>query len=450
MIERYVTSEMATLWSSETKFALWLEVELLACEAQAAAGMVPADAARRLRQHARVGSPARIDEIERSQTQHDVVAFLQSVREETGPDARFLHRGLGSTDVVDTALSVLLVRAADLVLGESHRLIGALGQLADRYRHTVMVGRTHGIHAEPITFGLKAGLWLAEGERGVERLRRARTQVAVGKLSGEVGTYAHVDPSVEAYVCRALGLTPARISSQVLQRDRHAEYLCALAILGGTLEKIATEIRSLARTEIREVEEPFLAGQTGSSAMPHKRNPILCERIAGLARIVRGYALAGLEDQALWGERDISHSSVERIALPGATTLVHYMVRTLAFVLEHLRVDPEAMRQNLERTGGLIFSHRVLLALLARGLDRDEAYRIVQEAAMAAWEGREDFRTALLRLGPLRAEDLDPLFDLTYALRHVDAILDRLGASLSRASGGSPSTVAARKSSSAE
>ncbi len=427
MTDRYTTPEMATVWSPETKFALWLEIELLACEAQASLGVIPAAVAQRLRQHARVGTPARIDEIERTQTQHDVVAFLRSVAEETGEDARFVHHGLGSTDVVDTALAVLLVRAVDLIIGEGQRVRDGLARLADTHRYTVMAGRTHGLHAEPTTFGLKAALWFAELERGLERLQRTRAQIAVAKLSGEVGTYATLDPAVEAHVCQALGLTPARIASQVIQRDRHAEYVCTLAIVGGTAEKIATEIRALARTEIRELEEPFLPGQTGSSAMPHKRNPILCERICGLARVVRGYALMSLENQALWGERDISHSSAERIALPGATTLIHYMLGKLAFVLDHLRVDPDAMRRNLERTGGLVFSHRVLLALLNHGLDRDAAYRIVQDAATAAWEGREDFKAALLRSSPLTAADLERAFDVAAALSHVDAILDRVG-----------------------
>jgi len=427
MTDRYSTPEMTTLWSPESKFALWLEIELLACEAQATLGAIPAEVASRLRRRARVGSPARIDEIERTQTQHDVVAFLRSVAEETGEDARFLHRGLGSTDVVDTALAVCLVKATDLIEAEGRRLREVLAHLADGYRHTAMVGRTHGVHAEPITFGLKAALWLAEVDRGLNRLRWAREEIAVGKISGEVGTYATVDPAVEAHVCKALGLQPARISSQVLQRDRHATYICTLAILGGSAEKIATEIRTLARTEIRELEEPFLPGQTGSSAMPHKRNPILCERISGLARVLRGYALAALENQALWGERDISHSSVERIILPGATTLLHYIMRKLAFVLEHLRVDPAAMRRNLERTGGLVFSHRVLLALLERGMDRDTAYRIVQDASLAAWEGRQDFKSALLRNATLTAAELDALFDVPSGLRHVDAILERVG-----------------------
>lgn len=427
MIERYHTPEMVSLWSAETKFALWLEVELLAAEAQATLGLIPADATHRLRARAKVGTPQRIDELERTQTQHDVVAFLRSVVEQTGDDARFLHRGLGSTDVVDTAQAVLLVRAVDLILEEGQRLRDLLARLADTHRHTLMAGRTHGMHAEPITFGLKAALWLSEVDRGLDRLRRARTQIAVGKLSGEVGTYSTVDPAVEESVCRALGLVPATVSSQILQRDRHAEFVCALAIMGGTLEKIATEIRSLARTEIRELEEPFLAGQTGSSAMPHKRNPILCERICGLARVLRGYATTALENQALWGERDISHSPAERIIFPGATTLLHYMLRKLAFVIEHLRVDADAMARNMERTGGLVFSHRILLALLDRGLDRDAAYRVVQTAAMAALDGREDFKSALQRSGHLSAADLETLFDAASSVRQVDAILNRVG-----------------------
>ncbi len=427
MIDRYTTPEMATVWSPETKFATWLEIELLACEAQAQLGTVPAEVARRLRATARVGTPARIDEIERTQTHHDVVAFLRSVAELTGPEASYLHFGLGSSDVVDTALSILMVRAVDLLLAEAQAVTDALAVLADSHRYALMAGRTHGMHAEPIAFGLKTALWREEVRRGAERLRRARQEIAVGKVSGEVGTYAHLDPAVEEYVCRALGLVPARVSSQILQRDRHAEYLAAIAIAGGTLQKIATEIRNLARTEIGEVEEPFLEGQTGSSAMPHKRNPILCERISGLARILRGYALAGMEDQALWGERDISHSSAERIAIPGATALLHYMLRTMAVVLRGLRVYPDVMRRNLERTGGLVFSHRVLLSLVAQGLPRDEAYRIVQTAAAAVHEGRQSFREELLASGRFTPSDLDELFDYRYYLRHVDTILDRVG-----------------------
>lgn len=424
MIDRYTTPEMAQLWAPETKFGVWLEIELLACEAQAGLGQVPLEVAERLRRTAKVGAPTRIDEIERTHTQHDVVAFLRSVTEETGEDARYLHLGLGSSDVVDTALSVLMVRAAALLLAEADTVARVLAHLAVRHRHTLMAGRTHGMQAEPTTFGLKAALWYDEIHRARERLARAQEQVRVGKISGEVGTYAHLDPAVEEYVCRALGLRPARISSQILQRDRHAEFLSAIAIAGGTLEKIATEIRGLSRTEIGEVEEPFLPGQTGSSAMPHKRNPILCERITGLARVLRGYAQAAFEDQALWGERDISHSSVERIAVPGATGLLHYMLRKMAFVLEGLRVHPDRMRANLDRAGSLVFSHRVLLALLERGLSREDAYRAVQTAA---GEGRAAFRDGLRSGGYFSEAELDALFDYAHYLKHVDAILDRLG-----------------------
>jgi adenylosuccinate lyase len=418
---------MAALWSPEEKFDTWLEIELLAAEAQAARGAVPRDAARRLRERARVTSVARIDEIEEKETRHDVVAFLRVVGETVGDDARYLHLGLGSSDVVDTALSVLMVRAADLLaaqLGALHRVLGRLAQL---HRETVMAGRTHGIQAEPITFGLKAALWYTEVGRGLERLARAREVIAVGKLSGEVGTFAHNPPEIEAYVCERLGLRPAPVSSQVLQRDRHAEYLAQLAVVAGTLEKIATEIRTLQRTELREVEEPFRSGQTGSSAMPHKRNPIISERVAGLARVVRGHALSALEDIALWGERDITHSSVERVIIPDATTILDYMIRKLTGVIEGLRVYPEHMRANLERTGGLVFSHRVLLALLAAGLSREEAYRIVQSTAMRAWDEGLSFRELVRATGVLTDAALDACFDPLPALVHVDEVFARAG-----------------------
>jgi adenylosuccinate lyase len=427
VIPRYTSREMADLWSPETKFATWLEIELLAADAQAQAGRIPREAARRLRERARVTSVARIDEIEERETRHDVVAFLRVVGETVGDDARYLHLGLGSSDVVDTALSVLMARAADLITASVERVHRALAALARAHRDTVMAGRTHGVHAEPTTFGLKAALWYAEVERGLARLRRAREVIAVGKISGEVGTFAHTPPEIEAYVCAHLGLVPAPISSQVLQRDRHAEYLAHLAVLAGTLEKIATEIRTLQRTEIREVEEPFREGQTGSSAMPHKRNPIICERVAGLARVLRGYAVSALENIALWGERDITHSSVERVIIPDATTLVEYMARSLAGVLEGLRVYPERMRENLDRSGGVVFSHQVLLALLAKGISRDEAYRIVQGAAMQAWEGRGRFRDLVRASGVLTDAELDACFDAKAALRHVDEIFARVG-----------------------
>jgi adenylosuccinate lyase len=427
VIERYTTPEMATLWSPETKFGVWLEIELLAVEAQAARGLVPSDVAERLRRIARCGTPHRIDEIERTETQHDVVAFLRSVTELTGPDASYLHRGLGSSDVVDTAQSVLLVRAADVLLGALRDVRDITASLADRHRYSVMAGRTHGVQAEPITFGVKVALWSAELGRGESRLRAAREGVRVGKLSGEVGTFVHNPPEIEAAVCARLGLEPAPVSSQVLQRDRHAEYVTSLAILAGTVERIATEIRSLQRTEIREVEEPFGTRQTGSSAMPHKRNPILSERLCGLARTVRGAAAVALENQALWGERDISHSSAERVILPQTTTLMHYMLKVLHRVLSGLRVYPEAMQRNLEAGGGLVFSHRVLLALVDAGRTRDDAYRIVQQAAAAALEGRGRFRDLLAQAGALPPDVLAACFDLAPYLAHVDAILARAG-----------------------
>jgi adenylosuccinate lyase len=418
---------MAALWSAETKFATWLEIELLAAEAQAASGLIPPEAARRLRERARVISVARIEELEERETRHDVVAFLRVVGETVGADAGYLHRGLGSSDVVDTALSVLMVRAADIIAGSLSRLHRALAALAAAHRFTLMAGRTHGVHAEPTTFGLKAALWYAEVGRGLDRVRRAREVIAVGKISGEVGTFAHTPPEVEAYVCARLGLEPAPVSSQIIQRDRHAEYLSELAVVAGTLEKIATEIRTLQRTEVREVEEPFHHGQTGSSAMPHKRNPIISERVAGLARVVRGNALAALENIALWGERDITHSSVERVIVPDTTVLLDYMARKMSGVIEGLRVFPEQMRQNLERTGGLVFSHRVLLALVARGLPRTEAYRIVQDAAMRAWEGEGRFRDLVRASGALPDAELDACFDPAEAVRHVEMIFARLG-----------------------
>jgi adenylosuccinate lyase len=436
VIERYATPPMRTLWSAEQRFALWLEIELLAVEAQAAAGLVPRDVAARLRSAARCGTPARIDEIEREQTQHDVVAFLRSVAELTGPDASYLHRGLGSSDVVDTAQAVLLVRAADLILDEIGRVREVTAVLADRHRYTVMAGRTHGVQAEPITFGVKVALWHAELGRAEARMRAAREAVRVGKLSGEVGTFAHSPPEIEAAVCAGLGLAPAPVSSQILQRDRHAEYVAALAVLAGTIDKIATEIRALQRTEVRELEEPFRRGQTGSSAMPHKRNPILCERLSGLARTVRGAAVTALENQALWGERDISHSSAERVILPQTTGLIHYMLQTLHRVLAGLRVYPEAMRRNLDAGGGLVFSHRVLLALMEAGRSREEAYGVVQDAAQRALDGEGRFRDLLLAAGALSEEALAACFDLAPYLAHVDVILERAG--ILRGTGGAP------------
>jgi len=435
VIPRYTTAEMRSLWSDRTKFETWLEIEILAAEVQAEHGLIPAAAAREIRARAHVSDVDRIHEIEETQTRHDVVAFLRVVGETVGEAARFLHHGLGSSDVVDTATSVVLTKATDLLVAEVDRMDATLAALAAAHRATLMAGRTHGVQAEPLTFGIKVAVWLAEMRRNRERLSRARDVVRVGKISGEVGNYAHLPPWAEAYICARLDLAVAEASSQVLQRDRHAEYLSQLAVVGGTLEKIATEIRSLQRTEILELEEPFAAGQTGSSAMPHKRNPIVCERVAGLARMLRGNALAAMENQALWGERDISHSSVERIVLSGSTSLLHYMLRKMNAVLAGLNVYPGNMRRNLERTGGLVYSHRVLLALIEHGMSRDAAYRAVQAAALAVWQHPDRAPDALRRglladpavAAAISVDALDACFDPAPYLAHVDEILSRVG-----------------------
>jgi adenylosuccinate lyase len=435
VIPRYTTPEMRALWSDRTKFDTWLEIEILAAEVQAEHGLIPPDAAREIRERARVTDVDRIHELEERETRHDVVAFLRVVGETIGESARYLHRGLGSSDVVDTATSVVLTRAADLLLTEMDATLRALTALADAHRGTLMAGRTHGVQAEPMTFGAKVAVWLAEMRRNRERVIRVREIVRVGKISGEVGNYAHLPPWAEAHICARLGLAVAEASSQVLQRDRHAEYVGQLAVVGGTLEKIATEIRSLQRTEILELEEPFAVGQTGSSAMPHKRNPILCERIVGLARMLRGNALAALESQALWGERDISHSSVERIVLSGSTSLLHYMLRKLNGVLAGLNVYPDNMRRNLERMGGLVYSQRVLLSLIEHGMSREAAYRAVQNAALAVWQDPNRSPDALKRrllddpavAAVVSTRDLDACFDPAPYLAQTDEILARAG-----------------------
>ncbi len=434
MIERYTRPVMARIWSLENKYRKWLEVELYACEAWAELGVVPREAVEEIRARARVDVD-RIQAIER-EIHHDVIAFTTSLSEQVGAAARYLHYGLTSNDVVDTAQSALLKEACDVLIAGARRLTEAIARQARAHKDTVMIGRTHGVHAEPITFGLKLAVWYAEMQRNLERLERARAAVAVGKLSGSVGNYANVDPFVEEYVCRKMGLEPAPVSNQVLQRDRHAELATVLAIVAGSLEKFATEVRGLQKTETREVEEPFRAGQKGSSSMPHKRNPEKCERICGLARLVRGYAMAALEDQALWHERDISHSSVERVILPDATTVLDYMLDLFTDIVEHWHVYPENMRANLEKTGGLVFSQRVLLALVAKGMSREEAYGVVQRHAMQAWEaglraGAPTFRELVAadpevqkRLSP---EELAACFDYRQYLRHVDEVFARLG-----------------------
>jgi len=404
---------------------------LLACEAWCQLGVIPAQAVQEIKDRAGFDL-GRIAEIE-AETRHDVIAFLTAVGERVGPAARYIHYGLTSSDVVDTALSVQMVRAVDILLKGLADLKAVLREQAIRHRATVMVGRTHGIHAEPVVLGLKFALWLSETERNLARLRVVRERVAVGKLSGAVGTYANLDPRVEEYVCRALGLQPAPVSTQILQRDRHAELLTTLAVIAGCLEKYATEVRLLQKTETREVEEPFRPGQKGSSAMPHKRNPVSSERIAGLARVVRGHALTALENISLWHERDISHSSAERIIIPDSTTLVDFMLTQVTDILRDLHIYPANMVRNLQATQGLIFSQRVLLVLVQKGLTREDAYRVVQDAAMQTWSGAGHLRDVLAKDERLMAvideRELAACFDPNGFLQHVGTIYDRLGLS---------------------
>ncbi|HHY47923.1 MAG TPA: adenylosuccinate lyase [Firmicutes bacterium] len=429
MIERYTLPEMRRIWSDENRFSKWLEIEILACEAWAELGRIPKDVPPRIRQRARF-DVKRIEEIEKV-TNHDVIAFLTCIAENVGEDSRFIHLGMTSSDVVDTALSLMMREACDVIIQDVKDLLSVLCEKANTYRHTVMIGRTHGIHAEPITFGFKLAVWVSEMRRNLARLEKARDAINVGKISGAVGTYANVDPYVEEYVCKKLGLTPAPVSTQILQRDRHAEFVTALAIVAGSLEKFATEIRALQRTEISEAREPFRRGQKGSSAMPHKRNPILCERISGLARLVRGYAASALEDMALWHERDISHSSVERVILPDSTTIIDYMLRRFTGIMKDLTVDEERMKENLMLTRGVIFSERVLLGLVQKGLVREDAYAIVQRNALRALDEHRPFKDLLMEdpdvMGRLTREELDGLFSYEDMLCRVDEIMRRLG-----------------------
>ena len=430
MIGRYSLPEMTALFTDEARFALWLDVEVLATEAWATLGVVPEEDAKAVRERAPVVDARFVASVaEREQvTDHDVAAFVDVIQDAIGGSAAgWVHYGLTSSDVVDTAVCATLARAADLLVEASSRLIATLKRRAIEFRDTPMAGRTHGMHAEPTTFGVKLAHWCLQADRDRSRLRAARRAIAVAKLSGAVGTYSNVDPEVERHVSAALGLRPVP-ATQVIARDRHAEYLWACASVGASVEQVATEVRHLQRTEVGEVYEPFRPGQKGSSAMPHKRNPVTCERLCGLARLLRGYLGAGLEDVALWHERDISHSSVERVALPDASAVAHYALYKMTEVVEGLEVDAGRMAENLERSLGLVFSQPVLLALVASGLDRDRAYRIVQRNAMAAWEQEKDLRT-MLEADPdvaLPAEALDEAFDLSRALRHVDRTLEHL------------------------
>jgi adenylosuccinate lyase len=428
MIHRYTHPEMGRIWSDQRKYETWLQVEIAAAEAMAREGIVPQDAARDIRERGRF-DVERIEAIEQT-TQHDVIAFTTAVAEHVGPSARWLHFGLTSSDVIDTAQALQMREACDLILRGIDELMHAVQARAEEHRRTPMIGRTHGVHAEPMTFGLKLALWYAELGRDVARLRRARDVISVGKLSGAVGTFAHLPPSIEAEVCRVLGLQPALVASQVIQRDRHAEMLSALAIAASSLEKFALEIRGLQKTEIGEVEEPFGKGQKGSSAMPHKRNPIGCEQIVGLARLLRGNLVAAMENNALWHERDISHSSVERVILPDSFIAVDHMLRRFTRIVAGMIVYPERMRENLERSRGVVFSGTVLLELAQRGVSRENAYEWVQRNAMRAFHEQRDFK-ALLQAdadvtGVLSPQDIDRAFDLNAQLRHVDHIFDRV------------------------
>jgi len=430
MIERYSRPQMKKIWSDKNKFDQWLKVEIAACEAWAELGEIPQEEIVKIKKASynlnRVAEFLKV-------THHDVTAFLNSVAESLGEESRFVHLGLTSSDVIDTALSLQLTQAADILGEDVAELISVLKNKAVEHKYTIMMGRTHGVHAEPTTFGLKMALWSEEMKRNAQRLAEARKNISVGKISGAVGTYATVPPQVEKIACARLGLAPAPISSQIIQRDRHAHFLTTLAIIASSLEKFATEIRGLQRTEVREVEEPFETGQTGSSAMPHKRNPELCERICGLARLIRGHALTSLENIALWHERDISHSSAERIILPDSCLALDYMLSIFTSIMKGLKVYPENMRRNIELSQGLVFSQRVLIALINKGLTREEAYKMVQDPAMKAWEEKKGFLSLLEAdrriTAHLSKKELDSLFDYGYYLKHVDEVFERLGLS---------------------
>lgn len=429
MIERYTRKEMGNIWTEENKYRAWLEVEILACEAWAKLGVIPEEDVKRIREKASF-DVQRIYEIEQ-ETRHDVVAFTRAVSETLGPERKWIHYGLTSTDVVDTALSYLIKQANAIIRNDLERFITVLKEKALQHRHTVMMGRTHGVHAEPTTFGLKMALWHEEMKRNLARFNEAASRIEVGKISGAVGTYANIDPYVEEYVCEKLGLTPAPVSTQTLQRDRHAAYLSVLALIATSIEKFATEIRHLQKTETREVEEFFHAGQTGSSAMPHKRNPIASENMSGMARVVRGYMLTAYENVALWHERDISHSSAERIIIPDATIAINYMLNRFTNVVKNLTIYEEQMRENIFKTYGVIFSQRVLLSLIDQGMTREEAYNVVQPLAMKAWEEKTDFKQLVAKDPVIQAtlspEQIDDCFDYTNHLKNIDRIFAKIG-----------------------
>jgi adenylosuccinate lyase len=428
MIERYITPRMKFLWSDENKFQKWLDIEILACEAMAGLGIIPKAAVGKIKKKARF-DVKRIEKIE-EKTKHDVVAFLTNVGENVGEESKYIHFGMTSSDVLDTSLSLLMREAGQVILKGLQELSRSVKKRALQFKHLPMMGRTHGIHAEPITLGLKFALWFAELQRHLKRLKTAIDAISVGKISGAVGTFSNLNPKVEEYVCRKLKLKPAPVSSQIIQRDRHAEFLCTLALIASSIEKIATEIRSLQRTEILELEEGFSKGQKGSSAMPHKRNPITCERLCGLARLVRTNAQASLENIALWHERDISHSSVERVIIPDSTVMVDYMLIQLDRIMKNILVYPDNMRANLNKTRGMVFSGRLLLELCRKTHSKEEAYQIVQDNAMKAWKESGDFKDLILKdkraRKHLSQRQIEECFDLNFYLRNVDHIFKRV------------------------
>lgn len=429
MIERYTREEMGAIWTEENKYNAWLEVEILACEAWSELGVIPREDVKKIRENARVNVD-RIYEIEQ-ETRHDVVAFTRALSETLSDEKKWVHYGLTSTDVVDTSLSYLIKQANEIIRKDLHQFIKVLKEKAIEHKHTVMMGRTHGVHAEPTTFGLKLALWYEEMKRHLERFEAAAERIEFGKLSGAVGTYANIDPFVEKYVCEHLGLSPAPVSTQTLQRDRHADYISTLSLIATSIEKFATEIRGLQKTETREVEEFFAKGQKGSSAMPHKRNPIGSENMTGMARLMRGFMVTAYENVSLWHERDISHSSAERIILPDATIALNYMLNRFSNIVKNLTVFPENMKRNIDKTHGVIFSQRVLLTLIDKGMSREEAYDLVQPKAMEAWETEVHFKKLVEAddqiTNVLSQEEINACFDTTYHLKNVDFIFERIG-----------------------
>jgi len=429
MIARYSLPEMSRIWQQQNKFQKMMEVEVAACEAHAKRGKIPKKALANIQKKAKFDL-ASIEALDKK-TNHDVAAFVENLQDNIGPGGEYVHMGLTSNDVTDTALALQMKDAADIIIDDLIAFKDVLAKKAKLYRNTAMIGRSHGVHAEPITFGFKMAIFFEETKRNIERMEQARENISVGKISGAVGTFSNLEPQVEDYVCKKLKLRPAPISNQVLQRDRHAQYLAAIAITGATLEKLATEIRGLQRTEVLEAEEYFSKNQKGSSAMPHKRNPITCEKICGLARLLRSNAHAAMENISLWHERDISHSSVERVILPDSTILIDYMLRTMTQLIEHLVIYPENMQKNLKKTGGLIFSQRVMIELIKAGLTREQAYRLVQKHAMNTWKEGKDFKEALLNdkevCKLLKPYMINKCFELDYYLRNINVVLKRIG-----------------------